>query len=101
MTAIAAVPVDLNDTLPQPQIGLEAAARQGVPPERCLTVGDRLESDLAGALAAGMQAASLPRRGGPQSTTVPPARLAGRPTTIRTLDEVAGLVSLAASQGAT
>lgn len=85
---------------PQPHIFLEAAARLGVPPERCLMVGDRLESDVSGALAAGMQAAWLQRRGGPQATTIPPAGLAGRFTTIRTLDEVVCLVTVAASQGA-
>jgi putative hydrolase of the HAD superfamily len=48
---------------PDPEIFHLALARAGVPPELALHVGDSPESDCAPALAAGMQAVLLDRRG--------------------------------------
>jgi putative hydrolase of the HAD superfamily len=70
---------------PEPGIFLAAAAR--------------LDRDVAGALAAGMQAAWLQRPGGPEAATVPPPELLGRFTTITTLDAVPGLAGLPRSVG--
>jgi putative hydrolase of the HAD superfamily len=84
---------------PEPGIFLAAAAQLGVAPDRCLMVGDRLDRDVAGALAAGMQAAWLQRPGGPEAATVPPPELLGRFTTITTLDAVPGLAGLPRSVG--
>lgn len=47
---------------PDPRIFHLAAARLGLPPGRCLFVGDQRESDALGALDAGMQALWLNRR---------------------------------------
>jgi putative hydrolase of the HAD superfamily len=81
---------------PEPAIFLAAAQRLGVAPEACLMVGDRLDRDVAGALAAGMQAAWLQRPDGPESGTVPPDDLVGRFTTITTLHAVPEMVGIAA-----
>lgn len=44
---------------PEPHLFLEAAARLGVPPARLVMIGDQLETDIAGARAAGIDAALL------------------------------------------
>jgi ribonucleotide monophosphatase NagD (HAD superfamily) len=44
---------------PAPHLFLEAAARLAVPPARLVMIGDQLETDVAGARAAGMDAALL------------------------------------------
>jgi HAD superfamily hydrolase (TIGR01549 family) len=49
---------------PDPRIFLEALGRLGVEPGRALHVGDRPDSDAAGALAAGMDVRILDRTGG-------------------------------------
>ena len=79
---------------PEPAIFLAAAHRLGVPPAACLMVGDRLDRDVAGALAAGMQAAWLQRPDGPEAGTVPPDELLGRFTTIRSLHAVPEMVGI-------
>jgi putative hydrolase of the HAD superfamily len=81
---------------PEPEIFLRAAAHLGVPPARCLMVGDRLDRDISGALAAGMQAAWLRRPGGPEAGRVPPADLAGR---FLTIDSLRALPSIAGVDG--
>lgn len=42
---------------PHPDLYIVAATRLGVPPERILAVGDRLDTDIEGAIAAGMPSA--------------------------------------------
>jgi ribonucleotide monophosphatase NagD (HAD superfamily) len=44
---------------PAPHLFLEGAARLGVPAPRLLMIGDQLETDIAGARAAGIDAALL------------------------------------------
>jgi HAD superfamily hydrolase (TIGR01450 family) len=44
---------------PAPHLFLEASARLGVPPARLVMIGDQLETDIAGARAAGIDAALL------------------------------------------
>jgi HAD superfamily hydrolase (TIGR01450 family) len=44
---------------PEPHLFREAAARLGVPPARLVMIGDQLETDVAGARAAGIDAALL------------------------------------------
>ena len=77
---------------PDPTIFLAAAERLGVAPQKCLMVGDLLDRDIAGALAAGMRAAWVQRPDGPEADTVPPADLIGRFTTVSTLPEICGLL---------
>lgn len=78
---------------PDPSIFLHAAQELGVAPGECLMVGDKLDKDVAGALAAGMRAAWVQRPGGPEADTVPPQELAGRFITLSGLDALAGLVA--------
>jgi putative hydrolase of the HAD superfamily len=54
---------DVGFAKPDPRIFELAAARLGVPPNRCLFVGDRRDSDALGAVAAGMSALWLNRKG--------------------------------------
>lgn len=84
---------------PEPEIFLRAAAALGVPPQRCLMVGDRLDRDVSGALAAGMQAAWLRRPGGPEARRVPPAELAGRFVTIESLRAVPPIAGVTGAAG--
>jgi len=44
---------------PEPHLFLEAMTRMAVPPEQMLVVGDRLETDIAGGVRAGMRTALL------------------------------------------
>lgn len=55
----AAPPVFDRLGKPAPHLFLEAAARLGLPPARLVMIGDQLETDVAGARAAGMAAALL------------------------------------------
>jgi putative hydrolase of the HAD superfamily len=52
---------DVGYAKPDPRIFHLAAARLGLPPGRCLFVGDRRDTDALGALAAGMPAVWLNR----------------------------------------
>ena len=54
-------------------------------------VGDRLDRDVAAALAAGMGAVWLRRPDGPEADTVPPIALGGRFAEIASLDELPAL----------
>jgi putative hydrolase of the HAD superfamily len=58
---------DAGVAKPDPRIFRLAADRLGLPPDRCFYTGDKLDTDARGALAAGMRAAWLNRRGGPRS----------------------------------
>lgn len=70
----------------------ERAARDvGVPPHRCLFVGDRPDVDVAGALAAGLRAVWLNRAGIPPATGAEPA------PSIPSLEELVALVGAAGS----
>lgn len=91
---VVLVSSEIGPPKPEPDIFLAAAARLGVEPQGCLMVGDRLDRDIAGALAAGMSAAWLRRPGGPASWTVLPPDLAGRFRTIESLHEVPALVGI-------
>lgn len=53
----------LRHTKPHPSVFLEAAERLGVPPDRCVMVGDDPLCDVSGGLAAGMKA--VWKRNGP------------------------------------
>ena len=72
---------------PEAELFQRAAARLGVPPGRCLFVGDDPEADILGAHAAGMQTAWL-RRGWGWPAALPPPPGA----TIDALSEVPNLV---------
>jgi ribonucleotide monophosphatase NagD (HAD superfamily) len=63
---------------PEPHLFHEAATRLGVPPARLLMIGDQLETDIAGARAAGIDAALLAgiSRWGPASPVAPTYLLA-------------------------
>ncbi len=97
---VVLVSSEVGPPKPEPDIFLAAAARLGVQPRHCLMVGDRLERDIVGALAAGMGAAWLRRPGGPGSGTVPPADLVGQFRTIGSLHEVPALAGVAPGSAA-
>jgi HAD superfamily hydrolase (TIGR01450 family) len=63
---------------PAPHLFLEAAARLGLPPARLIMIGDQLETDIAGARAAGIDAALLAgvSRWDPAATVAPTYLLA-------------------------
>lgn len=73
---------------PDPAIFRAAAERLDVDPSGCLMIGDQLDADITGALAAGMRAAWVQRPDGPGASTVPPPELAGRFATVATLVEI-------------
>lgn len=79
----------LRRTKPHPSVFLEAAKRLGVPPDRCVMVGDDPLCDVSGALAAGMKAV-WKRNGRPV-----PAPGDGQPTAmIYHLAELPGMFGL-------
>ena len=78
---------------PDPSIFLHAAQQLGVTPAQCLMVGDNLDKDVAGALAAGMRAVWVQRPGGPEAGKVPPDELAGRFVTLSGLAALPELVA--------
>lgn len=92
---VVLVSSEVGQPKPEPAIFLAAAGQLGVDPQQCLMVGDRLDRDVSGALAAGMQAAWLRRPDGPEALTRPPAELAGRFQTIASLHEVPVLAGVA------
>jgi HAD superfamily hydrolase (TIGR01662 family) len=63
---------------PNPSFMLAAAEALGVPAEECLVVGDRLESDTAGARAAGMRCVWMNRAGAPAPADAPRADWAAK-----------------------
>jgi putative hydrolase of the HAD superfamily len=71
---------DAGFAKPDGRIFALAAARLGLSPDRCLFVGDRRDTDALGALAAGMSALWLNRKG-----AVAPDELVGE---IRSLHEL-------------
>jgi putative hydrolase of the HAD superfamily len=75
---------ELGLAKPDPQAFLAVAQRLGVAPAECLMVGDSLEVDVAGALAAGMRALHLDRT----------RTAAGSPRhgTISTLDDIFAVI---------
>lgn len=58
---VSAVDADVDAFKPDPRGYLAAAAQWGVPPQSVLYVGDRMEVDAQGAIAAGMPCAVLTR----------------------------------------
>ncbi|MGE5286190.1 MAG: HAD family hydrolase [Micromonosporaceae bacterium] len=76
---------DIGCAKPDPRIFHFAAARLGLPPERCLFVGDQRDSDALGALAAGMPALWLNRdaRTAPDDQVPEIATLAELPVLVR------------------
>jgi len=62
---------------PEPHLFLEAARRLGVAPRRLVMIGDQLETDVAGAAAAGIDAALYEgvSRWHPASATIAPTHL--------------------------
>jgi putative hydrolase of the HAD superfamily len=81
---------DAGFAKPDPRIFRLAAEGVGVPPERCLFVGDNRPGDAVGARAAGMTGVWLNRRGEPAPDDVVPQ--------ISSLAELPGLVRGAAGR---
>jgi putative hydrolase of the HAD superfamily len=75
---------DVGYAKPDHRIFEVAAARLGLPPDRCLFVGDRRDSDALGAMAAGMSALWLNRKG-----AVAPDQLVREIVTLRDLPTLA------------
>lgn len=96
---VVLVSSEVGQPKPEPAIFLAAAGQLGIAPEQCLMVGDRLDRDISGALAAGMRAAWLRRPDGPEAATRPPAELSGRFRTIESLHEVPALAGVAPGAG--
>lgn len=88
---VVVVSSEVGAAKPDPRMLLVAAERMGVDPAQCLMVGDRLDRDVAAALAAGMGAVWLRRPDGPEADTVPPTALGGRFAEIASLDELPAL----------
>lgn len=82
---------DVGCAKPDPRIFRLTAARMGLPPGRCLFVGDRLDTDALGAIGAGMQAVWL-NRGASLSPD-------GHVRQIATLAELPALVSAGPAGG--
>jgi HAD superfamily hydrolase (TIGR01549 family) len=81
------VSADLGTQKPHPEAFAALAETLGVPPERCMYVGDDPFSDAAGALRAGMQAVWLDVEGRAYPSDLPP------PThVVRALREVPGVI---------
>jgi REG-2-like HAD superfamily hydrolase len=74
---------------PHPDIFREALRRAGTRPEETLHVGDSLTADVGGALACGLGAVLLDRRGRYPAAAAPAA------TIIRTLDDLPALLDAA------
>ena len=87
-----AISGEVGSGKPDPEIFGVALTALGVPPHRAAHVGDSLESDVRGAVRAGIHAVWLNRRG----ATRPPG--AAKPgATIRTLAELPGLLGRGAA----
>ena len=91
--AAVVVSSDVGVPKPDPAIFLAAASALRVDPAECVMVGDLLDRDVAGALAAGMGAVWLRRPDGPQADMVVPQELAGRFQTLATLVELPAVLA--------
>jgi putative hydrolase of the HAD superfamily len=71
MFAAVVTVTDLGIAKPDPRIFRHAAERLGVPPQRCVFVGDLRDTDALGAAAVGMKGVWLNRKGAPDSVPAP------------------------------
>jgi putative hydrolase of the HAD superfamily len=98
--AVVVASSDVGPPKPHPRVFEVAARALGITAAECAVVGDLLDRDVRGALAAGMRAVWLKRPDGPEAATVPPADLVGRFTTIASLDALPGVLGLSADAAA-
>jgi putative hydrolase of the HAD superfamily len=97
---VVVVSTDVGPPKPHPRVFEVAAAGLGVAAAECAVVGDLLDRDVRGALAAGMRAVWLRRPDGPEAATIPAADLVGRFTTIASLDDLSGVLGITADVAA-
>lgn len=86
---------DIEWRKPNPAFMLAAAEALGVPPGQCLVVGDKLEADIAGAIAAGMRSMWINRQGSELAPDGPQPHWTGG-----TLVELIQIVAQSAAPGA-
>lgn len=99
LVGVVVASADLGVPKPDAAPFRHAAEALGVDPAACLMVGDRLEIDVVGALAAGMQAVWLRRPVSAEAHPEPPPELAGRYRTIESLTELPGLLGMPGASG--
>ena len=83
---------DLGVQKPNGEAFRALAAALGVPPERCYYIGDDPAGDVAGAMAAGLQAVWIDNEGKSYSSDLPPA-----PRTVASLTEFLDILPTVAS----